>query len=185
QREVAGQVVRNAWLPAVSARESGNSRCAGVSLAEDQDLRQRQRIRVRDSKERAFPADMLKAACRAAVQLQLRRTAAADHLAIAPQHSARMAGAERFHCRLFRGKAPGEMDGRHAPPRAVGYFPVGEDPAEEPIAVTLDGIADAADVGRIEPKSDDVCHDDRSLRTSAATDASDGNWCGRCPTTYI
>ena len=50
----------------------------------------------------------------AAVQPQLRRTAAADHLDVAPEHALRMAGAERFHRRFFGGEPAGKMNGRDA-----------------------------------------------------------------------
>ena len=95
----------------------------------------------------------------AAVQLQLRRTAAADHLDVAPEHALRVAGAERFHRRFFRGEPPGEMDGRHAAAHAVRDFALGEDAAEKPVAVALDRVGDAADVGGVEAETDDVWHD--------------------------
>ena len=94
----------------------------------------------------------------AAVQLQLRGSAAANHLDVAPQHTLRVAGAERFHGRLLRGEAAGEVNGRHASARAVGDLTLGEDAAREPLAVPRDRVGDAMDVGRVEAEPYDVRH---------------------------
>ena len=95
----------------------------------------------------------------AAVKLQLRRAAAADDFDVAPEHALRVAGAERLHRRFLGREAAGEMNRRHAAPRAVRDFALGEDAVQEAVAVALDRGGDAMDVGGVEPESDDVGHD--------------------------
>ena len=98
-------------------------------------------VGVGDGQERRAAADGREAPPGAAVKLQLRRTAVADDLDVAPQHATRVAGAERLHRRFLGGEASGKMDGRLAPPLAVRDFAVGEDPMQEPVAVALDVAA--------------------------------------------
>src|SRR5438034_11217509 len=69
-----------------------------------------------------------------------------------------MTGAKRFHGRLLYREAAGEMGSGAAPPLAVGNFAVGEHAMEKPVAVALDRVRDARDVGGIQPDSDDVGH---------------------------
>src|SRR2546428_3604551 len=68
-------------------------------VSEDEDFGERERIGMRDGEQRGFPADGGKATGGAAVQLQLRRTAPADHLAIAPEDSAPVARTHRATAR--------------------------------------------------------------------------------------
>jgi hypothetical protein len=156
-------------------------------VSEDEDLGERERIGMRDSEQRGFPTDGGKATRGAGVQLQLRRAAPADHLAIAPEDSARVAGTERLHRRLFRGTSAGEVDGRHAPARAVRDFAVGEDAAEEAVAISFDGAGDAVDIGRVEPQPDDVRHDDENRRNVVAYQRRErmSGWRGRTRHIYI
>ena len=62
------------------------------------------------SDERA--AHRLESSRRAAVKLQLRRSAVPHHFDVAPQHFLRVAGAKRLHRRFLCREAAGEMDGR-------------------------------------------------------------------------
>ena len=127
-------------------------------LAEDEDLRERERFGVRDGEQRSLRAHRGEAARGAAVQLQLRRSTAADDLAIAPEDAARMARAERLHRRLFGREPSGEVDGRHSTAGAVRDFAVGEDPAQETVAESFDGVGNPADVGRVEAEAENVRH---------------------------
>ena len=54
----------------------------------------------------------------AAVQLQLRRAAAANDFDVAPEHAQRSPGAERLHRRFFRGEAAGKVNRRDAAARS-------------------------------------------------------------------
>ena len=92
----------------------------------------------------------------AAVQPQLRRTADADHLDVLPEHAARVAGAERLHRGFLRREPPRQVRHRVAAPRTIGDLSVGEDPAQEAIAVALERLPDARNVGRVEPEPEDV-----------------------------
>src|SRR5882672_11864919 len=105
--------------------------------SENQHLRQGQRIGMSDGEQRRIPPHRGKSTRRAAVELQLRRTAAADHLDVAPQHALRVARAERFHGCFLRGETAGEMNSRHPPACAVSDLAFGEDAAGEPLAVPL------------------------------------------------
>ena len=127
------------------------------SAAEDQDLGQRQRVGVGDGEERRTAADGLEPACGASVKPQLRRPAAsADDLDVAPQHPLRVARAQGFHRGFFRGKAPGEMNGRLPPAHAIRDFALGEDTMGEALAVARHGGGDARDVGGVKAEPDDV-----------------------------
>ena len=126
------------------------------SVAENQDLRESERVGMRDGEERRSPADCGEAECRAAMQPQLRWPAAAHHLEVPPQHALRVAGTEGLHGRFLGRESPGEVNGRHAAPHAVGDFPFGEDTMGEPLSVSLDRVADAGDVGGVESEPDDV-----------------------------
>ena len=64
-----------------------------------------------------------------------------------------MAGAERLHRRFLRGKPRGERRRRVAPTPAVRDFPLSEHAVNEPVAIALDGLSDAADLGRVDPGS--------------------------------
>ena len=89
---------------------------------------------------------------------ELRRAAAPDDLDVAPEHSVRMAGAERFHRRFFRGKAAGKVNRRHLATRAVRHFAVGEHALQEPLAVSLDRVGDAIDIRGVQTESENVRH---------------------------
>lgn len=108
-------------------------------------------------------ADRGKSMAGATVQLELRRSAAADDLDVAPEHTLRMTGAERFHRRLFRREPSGEMDGGLPSPHAVRDLPVGKEPLSEPLAIPFDRGGDSRDVGSVDSKADDIWHDQKSL----------------------
>ena len=129
-----------------------------ASVAEDQDLRDRQRVGVRDGQQRRTAAYRGELPSGSAVQLELRRPAAADHLDVTPEDPLRMARAERFHRRLLRGEAAREMNRRLAAPHAVRDFTLGENTLQESLAIALDGADDARDVGGVDTQTYDVRH---------------------------
>src|SRR5262249_39365951 len=94
----------------------------------------------------------------AAVQLELRRSAAANHFDVTPQHVLRAAGAKRFHRRFLCREAAGKVDGRNATPHAVRDLAVGEDPAQEAFAITFDCVGNPIDFSDVDSQTDDVCH---------------------------
>src|SRR5688572_4936495 len=113
---------------------------------------------MRDGQERRTPTDCLEPPPGASVELQLRRSAMADHLDVAPLDAPGMAGAERLHRRLLGREAGGQMNRGHTAASAVRHFPFGENAVQEPIAVTLDRVRDALDIGRVQPESNDGRH---------------------------
>jgi len=92
------------------------------------------------------------------MKLQLRRTSAPHDFNVAPEHLLGMTRSERFHRRLFGSEAAGKMDRRIAPALAVRDLPVGEDAAQESLAVSFDCRGDARDIGSIEAKANDGRH---------------------------
>jgi YfiH family protein len=80
-------------------------------------------------------------------------------LDVAPEHLRCVTRAERFHRRLFRGEAPGKVNGRTMTPGAVSDLPISEDALDEAVTPLLDDVLNAIDVGRIETESDDIGHD--------------------------
>ena len=135
-----------------------------TSFAEDHDLRHRQRVGVRDGQQRGTAAHCREPPGGAAVQLQLRRPAAADHFHVAPEDALRMTGAEGFHRRLFRSEAAREMNRRLPAPHAVRDFPFRENALQKPRPVSVDGADDAGDFGEVDAQADDVWHDQNRKR---------------------
>jgi len=90
------------------------------------------------------------------MELQLRRTAAPDYLDAAPEHSARMAGAERLHRRLLRGKPGGERRIRVAASATVGNLSFCEHPQDESFPVPFDRLADTGNLGRVDAGAEDL-----------------------------
>ena len=145
----------------VSRRERSDLRTwAGgqprLSVAEEDHLCERERIRMRDGQPRRTAADCLEPARGAAVQLQLRWTAVSYDLDVTPQHTLRVAGAECLHRRLLCGKAPREVNRRVVAAHAVRDLGLRENAVRKTLAVTLDGGGNARNVRCIEPDSDDV-----------------------------
>ncbi len=87
---------------------------------------------------------------------QLRRSPVAHDLDIAPQHTLRMAGAKRFHRRLFRREPTGKMGSRVTASRGVSDLTLGEDTAHESIAVSRNHRLDAINFGRIHSDPDNI-----------------------------
>src|SRR5262245_26068136 len=106
-----------------------------------------------DRDERRFPAYSRELRGRAAVHLELRRTAASDDLDIAPQNAMRMAGAKRFHRRLFRSESAGKVNRRRPAAATVRNLRVGKHSTEKPFAVSLDYAGDAVDIRGVETDS--------------------------------
>lgn len=135
--------------------EKSNERCAGL-LAEEDDLSERERIRVSNRELRGSPAYLRVAPGGTAVQPQLRRTAGlANNLNVAPQHSLRVAGAERFHGCLLGGEPAREMNRWIMPSHAVSDLRFREDAVSEPFAVPFDCCSDTRDIRRVQAESDD------------------------------
>ena len=150
------RVLAAGFVTARPREAEGLARRQPPSLAEDDGLSERERVGVSDREFRRAAADFREAPGRAAVQLQLRRTARlADHFDVAPQDALRMPGAERFHRRLFRGEPAGKVNGGLAPARAVRDFTVGKNPLRKSIAVAVDRGGNTRNFGRVEPKPDD------------------------------
>src|SRR5947209_6110030 len=104
-----------------------------ASPPEEEHLRHGETVGMRDGEERRETAHRGKPPAGAPMKLEVRRTAAANDLDIAPQNALRVSRAERLHGRFFRSETAGEVNGRHAPPRAVRDLGVGEDAADEPL----------------------------------------------------
>lgn len=96
--------------------------------------------------------------CGAAVELQLRRTGAADNFNVAPEHILRVAGTERLHSRFFGRESSSKVNGWRPAAVAIRNLAVREHAPEEAIAVSLDGVGNAVDVGGVDSKADDVGH---------------------------
>ena len=108
--------------------------------------------------ERRLRAKCRKATGSAAVKLQLRRSSPPHNLDITPEHLLSVAGPQCLHRRFLCGESPGKMDRWNAPPLTIGDFTVGEDAAEEPLAVPFDSRSNPRDIGRIETKANDGRH---------------------------
>src|SRR5262245_33954972 len=131
-----------------------------TSVAEDHHFSEGERICVRDGDQRASPSDFREPNAGAAMQLELRRSPAADDFDVAPEDALRVPGAERLHRRFLGRETTGEMNGRAPAGCAVRDFGVAEDPLDEPIAVPLHGVGNAIDFGGVESQTDDVWHDE-------------------------
>lgn len=127
-----------------------------LSIAEEDDLCEREGVGMRDGQLRGVAADCLEPSRGAAMQLQLRWSAAPYHLDVAPQYALRVAGAERLHCCLFCCKASSEVNGRVAAAHAVGHLGLGKNSVGKTLAIPLDRGGNARDVRRVEPDSDDI-----------------------------
>jgi YfiH family protein len=92
------------------------------------------------------------------VECQARRAAAAENLDAAPEDILCVTRAQGFHRRFLRGEASGKMNRGLSAPHAVGDFSLGEDPMDEPIAVTRDRRGDPRDIGGVDTKADNVGH---------------------------
>ena len=113
---------------------------------------------MRNREERRAGSDRREATAGATMKLELRRTSAADDFHVAPEHLLSMTGSECFHRRLFGSEAAGKVDRRIPPALAIRDLPVGEDAAQESLAVSFDCRGDAGDIGSIEAKANDGRH---------------------------
>ena len=114
-----------------------------------------ERIGVTDRQLRRAAADSGQASGRAAMQLELRRTAGLSHyFDVTPQHALRVPGAERLHRGFLGREAAGEMNRRRMPPHAVRDFAFSENAAREAVAVAVDRRGDAGNFRRVESESD-------------------------------
>ena len=142
----------------LEVRREDNQGCLSwwLSIAEEDHLRKGQGIGMRDCQLRRVAADGFKPPRRAAMQLQLRGSAAPDHFNIPPEDASRMAGTERLHRCFLGGKASGKVDGGVAAAHTVSDLGLGENAVCKPLAVALDRGGNARDVCRVKPDSDDV-----------------------------
>ena len=111
-----------------------------------------------NGEQRCMAADSGELTSRSPVKLQSGRPAKAHDFDIAPQDAVRVSGAERLHRGFFRGEAAGKVDGGYAPLCAIGDLFAGENSTQKPIAVLLDNLGDAFDVGGVDSDSDDPGH---------------------------
>ncbi len=109
-----------------------------------------------DGHERSTYQHAVGAACGATMELQARRSSAADDLDVFPEHAARVARAERFHRRFFCGESAREMGGRVSPLGTIGNLAGGEHPSQEAFAVSFEHRCDAWDVGGVETNTENV-----------------------------
>lgn len=125
------------------------------SVAEQEHLRDRDRIRMRDGQQRRLHTHAFGTRGRCSMQPELRRAKRAEDFNILPEHAARMTRAERFHCRFLGGEAPGEMRHGVPPARTIGNLTLREDTAQEPLSVSFKRAGDAWEVGGINSQSED------------------------------
>lgn len=92
------------------------------------------------------------------MKLQLRWASAAHDFDVTPEHLLGMPRSKRLHRRLFGSEASGKVDRRISPALAVRNLPVGENAAQESLAVTFDCRGDARYIGSIEAKANDGRH---------------------------
>lgn len=111
---------------------------------------------MRDREERIRCAHRREPAGGAAVKLETRWPAGPNDLDVPPQDVLRMPRAERLHARFFRREPTREVNGCRPAACAVRDFRVGENAADEPIAVTLDRCGDAVDFRSINTQTNDV-----------------------------
>ena len=104
-------------------RVAVNAGCAPqpshTSLANQDDVRQSQAVRVRDRQVRARGAEPREMPCRGIVKLQLRRPPVSDNLEIFPQDAERVASADRLHAGFLGGKPTRQMRRRIPAAHAV------------------------------------------------------------------
>ena len=113
---------------------------------------------MRDGQQRGTAVHRVQPFGRAAVELQLRRSAAAHDLEMTPEHAVGMPGPERFHAGFLCREPGGEVDRRDPVALTIRDLVIGEDAAQKSLAVALDCGGDAVDVRRIDSNPDDVRH---------------------------
>lgn len=115
-----------------------------------------------DGEQRAADVHSCSADSRAAVQHETRRSAATDDLDVPPDDTPRVSSSQRFHGG-FLGREPAcEVWGGISAPRTISDLIVREDATKEAVAVALEYLGDAWNVGGVDSDSENI-HD----RTSA------------------
>jgi hypothetical protein len=127
-------------------------------LSEQQNLRHRQRFRVRDREERSPDLHRLGAASSATMQLQPRWTSAAHDLDVLPEHAARMARAQRLHRRFLGRESAGEMGSWVPPLGTIRNLPSGKHALQKALAVAFENFRESGDISGVEADAEDV-HD--------------------------
>ena len=118
-------------------------------------MSQGQGVGVRDGQMRPGRTKPREVFAGGVVKLQLRRPAAADDFEVAPEHTKRVAGADGLHASLLRGEPSGQMRRRMLAAHAVGNLCIGEDSTEKPVAVSLERLGDASNLGGVHSQADD------------------------------
>src|SRR5262245_34524082 len=132
------------------AGKNGNARCR-LSVADQHDLRHRQRVGVRNRQKRSTYLHALGTSGGTAVQLQPRWSTAANDLDVLPQPTARMAGAKGLHGRLFGGKSAGEVRCRVTAASTIGDLTGRKHALQKTIAIPFEHVGEAGNVGGVEP----------------------------------
>lgn len=131
------------------------------AVADQHDLGDRDGFGMSDGDEAASYAQTLRQPGSGAMQLELRRPGPADDLDILPQDPARMTGAEGFHRGFLHREPACQVGNRIAPSRTIRNLAVGEDAAQEAIAVSFQNLRNPREVGRVHADADDVHESER------------------------
>lgn len=153
---VGGTPVRSFSEAAKSQTPVACVRSDSSSFHDEEDVCQRQILRVGEGQERRGASHRAQPARRAAVKLQLRGPAAPDDFHVPPEHALRMSRAERFHGRFLRGEPGGKMGSGASAVPAIGDLAVCKHPLQEAVAEPFDGLFDPWDLGGIEAGADDL-----------------------------
>lgn len=124
--------------------------------AEQENLRERERLRMGNRDQRLRDAHLSGAPGRAPLQLQVRRPTAPNDLDVFPHDAARLSGAERLHGRLFDREPAGQVRNRVPALCTIGNLAVGEDAAQETIAVSFEKVSHAMQIRRVDSDANDV-----------------------------
>jgi len=129
-----------------------------VSAPEEHDLRERERIGVRDRQKRTAGAHRVEPALRAGMELEARWATVAHDFHALPEHILRVSRSERLHRGFLRRESSGKMNGGDTPTHAVGDLTLREDALDEPTAVPLDRCGNAWNVGCVDSEPDNGGH---------------------------
>jgi hypothetical protein len=128
------------------------------SVAEQHDLRHRQRVRMGDRHERSGDFHARGAKRGAAVQLQARWAGMPDDLDVLPQDAVGLARAERFHRGFLDREAARQVRSRIPSLGTIGDLTGREHTVQEALAVAFEQLRDSGNVGGVEADAEDV-HD--------------------------
>ena len=126
-----------------------------VSRPEQQHLRDRQRLGVRDCHQRCLDLHPLGMSGGAAVKLQAWRTTTTNHFDVLPHHTPRMTRAERLHGGFLRGEPARQMRRGIPPAGTIRNLRLREHALKEPIAVPIEERREAWDVGGVKADAKD------------------------------